>query len=62
MGIEKLESELKRETNEITFIDLFCGLGGIRIGFEQALNEFGLKGKCVFSSDIKPAAIKAYEY
>lgn len=61
MGIDKLESELKRETNEITFIDLFCGLGGIRIGFEQALNEFGLKGKCLFSSDIKPAAIKSYE-
>lgn len=61
-GIEKLESELKTDTNEITFIDLFSGLGGIRIGFEQALKELGLKGKCVFSSDIKPAAIKAYEF
>lgn len=61
MGIAKLESELKREANEIAFIDLFCGLGGIRIGFEQSLNKFGLKGKCVFSSDIKRAAIKAYE-
>ncbi|MEC0364907.1 DNA (cytosine-5-)-methyltransferase [Bacillus subtilis] len=61
MGIEKLESELKQDKNEITYIDLFSGLGGIRIGFEQALNEMGLKGKCVFSSEIKPAAIKAYE-
>ena len=29
MGIEKLESELKTDTNEVTFIDLFSGLGGI---------------------------------
>ena len=28
MGIEKLESELKTDKNEITFIDLFSGLGG----------------------------------
>ncbi|QAT62976.1 DNA (cytosine-5-)-methyltransferase [Acidilutibacter cellobiosedens] len=62
MGVDKLESELNQETNEVTYIDLFSGLGGIRIGFEQALNEFGLKGKCVFSSDIKPSAIKAYEF
>jgi len=62
IGIGKLESELKIDKNEITFIDLFSGLGGIRIGFEQALNELGLKGKCLFSSDIKPAAIKSYEF
>lgn len=61
MGISKLESELKQDLNEVTYIDLFSGLGGIRIGFEQALSEVGLKGKCVFSSDIKPSAIKAYE-
>ncbi len=44
---------------QLTFIDLFAGLGGIRIGFEQALEERGLSGKCVFTSEIKPAAIKA---
>lgn len=44
----------------VRFIDLFCGLGGIRLGFEQALKAHGLHGECVFSSDIKPAAIKAY--
>jgi len=61
MGIDKLESKFSRDINEITYIDLFSGLGGIRIGFEQALNEVGLKGKCVFSSDIKPSAIKSYK-
>lgn len=47
------------ENNIVTFIDLFSGLGGIRIGFEQALVKRGLKGKCVFTSEIKPSAIKA---
>ena len=60
IGIKEVEQKLVRNKGEVTFIDLFSGLGGIRIGFEQALQEHGLVGKCVFSSDIKPAAIKAY--
>lgn len=62
MGIETLDSELNTDSNEVKFIDLFSGLGGIRLGFEQALEDFGLTGKCIFSSDIKPAAIKAYKH
>lgn len=42
-------------------IDLFAGLGGIRLGFEQAMGELGLETECVFSSEIKPYAIKAYK-
>ncbi|MDO4831439.1 MAG: DNA (cytosine-5-)-methyltransferase [Clostridia bacterium] len=58
-----IDNDLKSdEKSEIKYIDLFCGLGGIRIGFEQALSELGLTGKCVFSSDIKPAAIAAYKH
>lgn len=41
-------------------IDLFAGLGGIRLGFEQAMDELGLVTDCVFSSEIKPYAIDAY--
>ena len=41
-------------------IDLFAGLGGIRLGFQQAMDELGLETECVFSSEIKPYAIKAY--
>lgn len=41
-------------------IDLFAGLGGIRLGFKQAMDELGLETECVFSSEIKPYAIKAY--
>lgn len=60
-GLLYLSRDLQSDPNEIKFIDLFCGLGGLRIGFEQALEEIGLKGKCVFSSDIKPAAIISYK-
>ena len=42
-------------------IDLFAGLGGIRLGFQQAMDELGLKTECVFSSEIKSYAIKAYK-
>lgn len=61
MGIDQLTMNTMKEKNEITYVDLFCGLGGIRLGFEQALNEKGFVGKCVFSSDIKPSALKAYK-
>ncbi|MGO3594462.1 MAG: DNA (cytosine-5-)-methyltransferase [Lactococcus lactis] len=60
IGIQEVTNQFDNTENTIKFIDLFCGLGGIRLGFEQALSEYGLVGKCVFSSDIKPAAIKAY--
>lgn len=45
---------------QYTYIDLFAGLGGIRLGFEQALAEKGIRGKCVFTAEIKPHALRAY--
>ena len=44
----------------VKFIDLFAGLGGIRLGFESAIADLGLRSECVFASEIKPSAIKAY--
>lgn len=44
---------------EIKFVDLFAGLGGTRIGFEQACQELELLPKCVLTSEIKPYAINA---
>lgn len=45
---------------EINYIDLFCGLGGMRLGFESAMKSMGLSGGAVFSSEIKRRAIEAY--
>ena len=42
-----------------TFIDLFAGMGGIRLGFEQAFKERGFETECVLTSEIKPYAVQA---
>lgn len=41
--------------DKFTFIDLFCGIGGLRIPFEE------LGGRCVFSCDWDPDAQKVYQ-
>ena len=41
--------------NSFTFIDLFAGIGGIRLGFES------VGGKCVFPSEFDEAACRTYE-
>lgn len=47
--------------DNIKFIDLFAGIGGIRLGLEQCLDELNIKHECVFTSEIKPHAIKVYK-
>lgn len=44
----------------VKFVDLFAGLGGTRIGFEQACKNVGVEPKCVFTAELKPYAIKNY--
>lgn len=46
----------------VKFIDLFAGMGGIRLGFEQAFNERGYETECVLTSEIKPYAVQALKY
>lgn len=46
---------------EVRFIDLFAGIGGTRLGFEQACKASDLNAKCVFTSEIKPFAIDTYK-
>lgn len=41
----------------VKFIDLFAGIGGIRLGFENAFKD----SVCVFASEIDKFAIKTYE-
>lgn len=45
----------------VRFIDLFAGMGGIRLGFEQAFQNAGYKTKCVLTSEIKDTAITTYK-
>lgn len=50
------------ENSKIRFIDLFAGLGGIRLGFESIFNSYGFKTECVMTSEIKPYAIKTLQH
>jgi len=45
----------------IRIIDLFAGIGGIRLGVEQAAKDAGYDTKCVFTAEIKPHAIKVLQ-
>lgn len=45
----------------VRFIDLFAGIGGLRLGFEDAFKKTGLKTKCVMTSEIKPFGLKVLE-
>ena len=45
------------KSNTVKFIDLFAGLGGIRLGFEKAFKEVGVDTECVMTSEIKPYAV-----
>ena len=45
----------------IKFIDLFAGIGGMRLGLEKACENLGIKTECVFTSEIKTSAIKVYQ-
>uniref|UniRef100_UPI004048E14C DNA (cytosine-5-)-methyltransferase n=1 Tax=Mariniflexile sp. TaxID=1979402 RepID=UPI004048E14C len=46
---------------KVKFIDLFAGLGGIRLGFEKSFNELGFETECVMTSEIKPYAVETLE-
>ena len=47
--------QLKAARSDFTFIDLFAGIGGTRLGYESA------GGKCVFTSEWDASAQKTYE-
>lgn len=52
-SVRPYQKKLKKPA--FTFIDLFAGIGGIRIPFQE------LKGKCVFSSEWDKFAQKTYQ-
>ncbi|NJM80520.1 MAG: hypothetical protein HC854_14550 [Flavobacterium sp.] len=53
--------EFNKKNNKIQkvkFIDLFAGLGGIRLGFEKSFQDLGFETECVMTSEIKPYAVE----
>lgn len=44
----------------IKYIDLFAGVGGIRLGVSQALSKQNIDSKCVLSSEIDEKACETY--
>jgi DNA (cytosine-5)-methyltransferase 1 len=46
---------------KLKFIDLFCGIGGFRVAFEEACEENDIQAQCVFSSDIDKFCQDSYE-
>jgi len=57
-----LNIKLRMMNKKLKFIDLFAGLGGIRIGFEQACKERGIETECVLTSEIKPYAVETLKH
>ena len=45
----------------LRFIDLFAGMGGFRLGFENACRNLGITPSCVLSSEIKSHAVAVYK-
>lgn len=54
-GYEAIKQKDHSDGSELTFIDLFAGIGGIRKGFEDEST------KCVFSSEWDKFSAKTYE-
>lgn len=47
-------------SNSIKIIDLFAGVGGIRLGFEKAASKLNKKVECVYTSEIDKYACESY--
>lgn len=63
-AVSLIKSEITRlktldKKRKIKFIDLFAGMGGLRLGFEQAFKENGYETECILTSEIKEYALKA---
>ncbi len=45
----------------IQFVDLFSGIGGMRLAFEQAVSDCSYQSNCVLSSEINSDSRKVYQ-
>ena len=44
----------------LKFIDLFAGIGGMRIAAERASKFFKINSKCVFTSEFDQKCVETY--
>jgi DNA (cytosine-5)-methyltransferase 1 len=44
----------------VRFVDLFCGAGGMAVGFEEAARALGLRIEHALASDVEPEALSTY--
>ncbi len=42
----------------VKFINLFAGMGGLRLGFETSFKKAGFNTQCIMTSEIKPYAVE----
>ena len=56
------ERSQEMKNRKLRFIDLFAGLGGIRLGFENVFKSLGYETECVLTSEIKPYAVKTLQH
>jgi DNA (cytosine-5)-methyltransferase 1 len=49
-----------RAGSALSFVDLFCGIGGFHLAATMACQDRGKTAQCVFASDIDPDSQKAY--
>jgi DNA (cytosine-5)-methyltransferase 1 len=52
---------IQNERRRLSYVDLFCGIGGFRVAAERVCAERRLDLECVFSSDIDTDSQAAYE-
>jgi DNA (cytosine-5)-methyltransferase 1 len=58
---EKKRPYLKPGAPTVSLVDLFCGCGGITLGFVLAAHDLGLDLKVPLAVDFEPAAIACYK-
>ena len=57
------KTEQKPYSNNLTYIDLFAGIGGFRYGIEAFQSKYpGYSFQCVKTADIKKDALKTYNH
>jgi len=47
---------------KIRFIDLFSGIGVMKLAFEAAARSLNMQTECLLSSEINPDAQLVYQY